>query len=305
MTAAGSEAFAAALERAAVGPALERGLLRLTGKDRQDFLHRMSTQRVNGLAPGAAVHAAFLNAKGHVLAEGTIVVRPEDVLLDVLAADAAGLRDHLLAFVIMDEVEVEDVSGAFRVVPVLGPGGAALSRGRPEPVTTWPNPRRGAPALDALVAPGDADAFRAALRAAGAADLSEPDLDALRIAAGVPRSGAEVDRSRLPMEAALVASAISFDKGCFLGQEVVLRGTFRGQVQKGLVQLALPEGAGPGAALRAGEQEVGVVTSAADTPEGRLGLGYLRRAHWQEGARLGTAGGEAVVRRVLVTERDK
>ena len=98
--------------------------------------------------------------------------------------------------------------------------------------------------------------------------------------------------------------AIAFDKGCYLGQEVVLRGTFRGQMQKGLVQLALPPGAGPGAVLRAGEQEVGVVTSAADTPEGRLGLGYLRRAHWKEGARLATTGGEAVVRRVLVTERD-
>jgi hypothetical protein len=76
-------------------------------------------------------------------------------------------------------------------------------------------------------------------------------------------------------------------------------------VQKGLVQLALPEGAGPGAPLRAGEQDVGVVTSAAETPEGRVGLGYVRRAHWREGARLATAGGEAVVRRVLVTERDQ
>jgi folate-binding Fe-S cluster repair protein YgfZ len=107
------------------------------------------------------------------------------------------------------------------------------------------------------------------------------------------------------MEAAIVTSAISFDKGCYLGQEVVLRGTFRGQMQKGLVQLALPAGVGPGAVLRSGEKEVGVVTSAAETPEGWLGLGYLRRAHWQEGARLATTGGEAVVRRVLVTERDR
>ena len=75
------------------------------------------------------------------------------------------------------------------------------------------------------------------------------DLEVLRVMAGVPRQGADFDAARLPMEAALVATAVSFDKGCYLGQEVVLRGTFRGQIQKGLVQLALPEGAGPGTPL--------------------------------------------------------
>jgi folate-binding protein YgfZ len=299
-----SNALAAARSGAAVGPVLERGLLRLTGKDRQDFLHRMCTQRVNGLQPGAAVHAAFLNVKGHVLAEGRVALREGDALVEVHPVDAAPLREHLLAYVIMDEVEVEDVSAAFRIVPVLGPEGALLARERLAGRSAWQNTRRGVPALDVLAPPGDAEEFRAELGAAGAAELSEADLEALRVEAGLPRSGAEVDRSRLPMEAALVASAISFDKGCYLGQEVVLRGTFRGQMQKGLVQLSLPPGVGPGAVLRSGEQEVGVVTSAAETPEGWLGLGYLRRAHWREGARLATIGGEAVVRRVLVTERD-
>jgi tRNA-modifying protein YgfZ len=302
--AAASRAIVAAREGAAVGPAGARGLLRFTGKDRQDFLHRMCTQRVNGLAPGAAVHAAFLNVKGHVLAEGAVVVRPDDLLVDVAPADAGPLREHLVAYVIMDEVEVDDLSGGWRVVPVLGSGGAALARARLGGLSAWENGRRGAPALDVLAPAAQAEAFRASMLAAGASDLSEADLEVLRISAGLPRSGAEVDRSRLPMEAALVASAVSFDKGCYLGQEVVLRGTFRGQMQKGLVLLALPPGAGPGAPLRAGDQEVGTVTSAAETPEGRLGLGYLRRAHWQEGARLATPGGEAVVRRVLVTERE-
>ena len=100
------------------------------------------------------------------------------------------------------------------------------------------------------------------------------------------------------------ASAIAFDKGCYTGQEVVLRATQRGQIQRGLVQLELPAGAAPGARLLAAGAEVGVVTSAADLPEGRLGLGYLRRAQWTEGARLALSegAGEAVVRRVLVEE---
>jgi folate-binding protein YgfZ len=300
-----SERLAQAQTGAAVGPVLTRGLLRVTGKDRQDYLHRMCTQRVNGLAPGASAHVAFLNVKGHVLAEGVLALRQDDVLLDVHPSSADPLRAHLAKFVIMDEVEIEDVSPAWRIVPALGTAGVELARGRVAGASAWPNPRRGAPALDVLQPAAEAEGFRAALLDAAAAALSEEDLEALRVLGGVPRFGADVDESRLVMEAALVASAVSFDKGCYLGQEIVLRGTFRGQIQRGLVQLALPPSAPVGAPLQHGGQEVGVVTSAAETPEGRLGLGYLRRAHWKCGERLQTTGGEAVVRKVLVEERDR
>jgi len=302
-----SDRLAAARGGAAVGPVLARGILKVTGKDRQDFLHRLSTQRVAGLAPGGAAYAAFLNVKGHVLAEGHVVLRADDVLLDVDPRAAEPLRLHLAKYVIMDDVELEDVSAAWRVVPTLGPAGVDLARRRaPGGATAWENPRRGAPALDLLLPAADAEPFRAGCEAAGATPLSEEDLEVLRVMAGIPRFGADVDEGRLPMEAALIGSAVSFDKGCYLGQEVVLRGTFRGQIQRGLVQLALPAGAVPGAPLAtAAGQEVGVVTSAADTPEGRLGLGYLRRAHWKEGERVATTGGDAVVMKVLVEERDK
>jgi folate-binding Fe-S cluster repair protein YgfZ len=106
------------------------------------------------------------------------------------------------------------------------------------------------------------------------------------------------------MEAGLTRAAISFTKGCYIGQEIVVRATVRGQLRRGLVQLELPAGAGPGTPLCAGPDgaEVGIVTSAAETPEGRIGLGHLRRAHWREGERLDARGGVAVVRRVLVEE---
>src|SRR5205814_1465256 len=100
----------------------------------------------------------------------------------------------------------------------------------------------------------------------------------------------------------ILRAAISTSKGCYLGQEVVVRGTVRGHIQRGLVQLALPPGAAAGAPLRAGTEAVGEVTSAAETPDGRLGLGFVRRAHWKEGARLSTDAGEAVVRKVLAQE---
>jgi hypothetical protein len=83
---------------------------------------------------------------------------------------------------------------------------------------------------------------------------------------------------------------------------VVLRTAARGRLQHGLVQLALPLGAGPGTSLFSGDALVGRVTSAAETPDGLIGLGYLRRAHWREGERLSAEGGEAVVKKVLVEE---
>jgi folate-binding Fe-S cluster repair protein YgfZ len=107
------------------------------------------------------------------------------------------------------------------------------------------------------------------------------------------------------MEAGLTADAISFKKGCYLGQEVVVRATSRGQIQRGLVLLELPAGAGPGSRLLAGGVEAGVVTSAAGTPDGRRGLGYLRRAQWASGTRLATDGGEAVVLRAIAGEQER
>jgi folate-binding protein YgfZ len=293
----------AARDGAAVGPALVRGVLRFSGTKRLDFLNRMSSQKLAGIAPGAAIHAAFLDGRGRVVGEGMVVVGEDDVLLDVDPAAAPALKSHLAKYVLRDDVKIADPDPELRVVPVLGPRGAELAR-RAAALRSWPNARRGAVAQDLLVRAADADDVRRALVEAGAVALDEGDLEILRVEAGVPRWGAEIDDARLVMEAALTGSAVSFDKGCYLGQEIVLRGTFRGQIQRGLVQLELPAGAGPGAKLRADEQEVGVVTSAADAPGGRVGLGYLRRAQWAPGTRLATEGGEAVVRRVLVVEKD-
>jgi len=292
----------AARTRWAVGPVLPRAVLRATGKDAQDYLHRMSTQDVNALRPGQAGYAAFLNAKGHLLGEGHVLVREGEVLLELDPAAVAETRAHLEKFVIMDDVVFEDASEGLLLLPVLGPEGLGRLGARAADAPRFRNDRRGAPSLDLLLPPAEAGSLRAALVGEGAGDLGEADLEALRILGGFARFGADMDASRLPMEAGLTRSAIHFGKGCYIGQEVVLRATARGHLQKGLVQLALPAGAGPGTKLSAGGQEVGLVTSAADTPEGRVGLGYLRRAHWSVGARLAAGDGEATVRRVIVED---
>jgi folate-binding protein YgfZ len=282
-----------------------RALLRATGKDARDYLHRMSTQAVNGLAPGRTVYAAFLEAKGHLLGEGHLLGLDDGVLLDLDPGALEAVRTPLERYVIMDEVVFEDLSATHAVVPLLGAGAAAAAAALPGGAgLAHENGRRGAPGLDLVRPLAEAEAARQALLDAGATSLDEAALEVLRVLGGFARFGVDMDATRLPMEAALTASAIAFDKGCYTGQEVVLRATQRGQIQKGLVQLTLPPGLAPGARLLAGDAEVGVVTSAVDAPEGRVGLGYLRRAHWTPGLALAVAGapGAAVVRRVLVEE---
>jgi folate-binding protein YgfZ len=288
----------------AVGPVQPRGFLRATGPDARDFLHRMSTQDLGGLAPGEAAYAAFLTPRGHLLGEGQVLVRDADVVVALEPAALAGTRAHLEKLVIMDDVLFEDLSEEWRAVPVFGPGARQrleAGGGDAPRVTTL---RRGAPCAELWLPVAEAEPRRAALVAGGAVALTEEDLEALRVLGGIPRYGVDMDDSRLPMEAGLTRDAISFGKGCYVGQETVMRATARGHLQRGLVQLSLPAQASRGAKLLsgAGGQEVGEVTSAAETPEGRLGLGYVRRAYWPEATRLATEGGEAVVRRQIVWE---
>src|SRR5262249_20617852 len=136
------------------------------------------------------------------------------------------------------------------------------------------------PLGEELAGPVDAVARRwRELRDAGAAPVGTDALELLRVDAGVPWLGAELDESVFPAEAGVVERAVSFTKGCYLGQETVARMHYRGHPNRRLRQLQF-EGDAPaaGAPLRAGAREVGRVTSAAALPDGRVvGLGYVRR----------------------------
>lgn len=299
----------AAREGAAVGPVEARGLLRFSGRDAHPFLHRMSTQELSGLGAGEVAYAAFLEAKGHLVSDALVLRREADLLLLTAAEAAEPLRAHLARYVLAAKVAIEDLSRSLACLPVLGPQGLPRAAAVPG-ATALADSRRGAPAVDLLLPPAEAEAARAALAAGGAAALSAEALEVLRLEAGLPRFGPDMDGSRLAIECGITGAAIHFEKGCYIGQEVVLRGTFRGQVQRGLVLLSLPAGAAPGTPLLAAAsgadaaaQEVGRVTSAADAPDGRLGLGLLKRAFWPEGTRLQAGSGVAVVRRALAEER--
>lgn len=304
MEANGSEAtrLEAARSGWGAGPAEQRTLVRVQGTDARDYLHRMSTQDLSRLAPGETAFTTILDAKGHLLADAHVLAGEDGLLLELDPAAAPGALAQLTRFVIADDVTFEDRSAGLRVLPLVGPRAHERATTLAPGVPVLESHRRGLPAVDLVVPAAEAEDLRDTFVSAGAARLEADDLEVLRILGGRPRWGAELDPSRLPMEAGLTASAISFDKGCYVGQEVVLRATARGRLQKGLVLLGLPAGASPGAKLTAAGQEVGWLTSAAEAPGGRVGLGYLRRAHWREGERLQVDGGEAVVRRVMVEE---
>ena len=297
------EQLAAARGVAAVGPVLAPAFLRFTGRDARDYLHRMCTQDLSGLGPGAVTYAAFLDSRGHLLGEGHLLAEEGGLLLAVEPVAAEALRAHLERFVITDDVTVEMAPGLC-ALPLLGPEAPERLGGRAAGARRVTSTRRGAPCLELWLSRGEAEALRAALAAEGWVALDEEALEALRIAGGAARFGSELGPGHLLMEAGLNRAAISFTKGCYVGQEVVVRATARGHLQRGLVLLSLPPEARPGTPLLAGGAEVGAVTSAAETPEGKVGLAYLRRAHWREGERLAAAGGEAVVRRVVVQEGD-
>jgi folate-binding protein YgfZ len=297
-----ADKLAAARTGAAAGPIEARGVLRLEGKGARDFLHRMSTQHLSGLPPGGSAYAAFLDTRGHLVGEGLVVARADDLLFLTEPEEVPVLLAHLRKYLLAAPVKIEDVSSSLGVMAALGPAGVESARAAAGNATVAATPRRGGPAVEILAPAPRLAEIRATMLAGGAAELDGTDLEALRIEEGVARFGVDMDGERLPMEAALTRDAIHFQKGCYLGQEVVLRATVRGHVQRGLVQLELPAGAGPGAALTVADKEVGRVTSVADTSRGRLGLGYLRRAHWRVGERVETPAGEAVVRRVLVHE---
>jgi folate-binding protein YgfZ len=157
----------------------------------------------------------------------------------------------------------------------------------------------GVPGYCAYVERARAGALRAALQSGGAAEVSDASLAAARIEAGYPLFGIDMTESTIPLEAGIEQRAISFTKGCYVGQEVIIRVLHRGggRVAKKLVALRI-EGAVPahGATLRAGEREVGHVTSAADSPRlGPIALGYVHRDFIAPGTALAVDGARAVV----------
>ncbi len=257
---------AAARDGVAAVPLAGFAVHAVTGADARAFLHRMLSQDVKGIAPGDGRPATFLDVRGRVQGDPVVCATATGFLLAEEPAAAARVVPGLEHYVIADDVGFADVGAAHDVVVLVGAaapavaaaaGPALRAAGAAVASLGW---RRGEASM--VVAPAAAGAF-AALLAAGAVAAGEDALDAARVAALAPWFGAELDDRVLPNEAVHDA-AVSFTKGCYLGQEPVVMARHRGRPPTTLVRLAVDGDAVPprDAALAHAGRRAGRVTTA-------------------------------------------
>jgi folate-binding protein YgfZ len=266
------------------GPAAD--LIVVTGEDRARFLNGYLTCDVKSLDPGQGAYGFLTSAQGRVLADLVVLALPDRIVLEAPAGRGDSVVEHLSRYVIADRVAFEP-RPTERGWTAIGRTAAAelfpaLIEAPLWSVATSPlRLRRGRMGGDAWTAWGSEG---------GTATLSDDEVDAVRIVAGIGRFGVDFDETHFPQETGAESEAVSYSKGCYLGQEIVARIHYRGQAQRGLRRLRL-DGDALGKSLRLAGQEVGRVTSAA----GDLGLSVLHRKAHAPGTRLEFEGGVAEV----------
>ena len=239
----------------------DRAVMAVTGADRAAWLQGLVTNDVLSLAPGEACYAAYLTPQGRMITDLTVTARADRLLLDVPASLASSLRNRLDGLIFAENAQVTDESRTLEVWTAIAPGepaGGALS--------------------DLIVGAG-------ASHGLGYPEISFETFEVVRIERGIPRFLADMDTDTIPLEAGIEDRAISFTKGCYVGQEVIVRVTHRGggRVAKKLVHWHADASAAvvplAGARIFADRKDIGRVTSAAFSPsrEAVVGLGYVHR----------------------------
>ncbi len=259
-----------------------RGILELTGADRETFLQGMVSNDVVGIPTGETRHAALLDTTGHILADLHIHVRPHALLIETDPVCLDVLSTTLNRFLIMEDVQITDWSGQYAVLSVYGENAALVS--------TLPI----LPGRDILALAEEKEAQWNNLLADGFIPMTAEEAEALRIEAGIPKWGAELSPAVLLPEAEML-DAVSYAKGCYVGQEIVARLHARGHTNRALRRILLTENAPVppvGATLHVPEdgpepgREIGSVTSAAASPSRggqAIALGYVRKEYFAPG----------------------
>ena len=279
----------------------ERTKLRLTGADRQRYLNGQITNDVRKASADAAIYAAILNAKGRINADVFISLADDAFLLDAEAGLREALPARLDRYIIADDVQLEDVTDAFALFHFVGETAPVISD-RTKFVRAH---RFGVCGFDLWVTMEERERLLQQLRSTMDV-VSADSAEAFRIERGVPRWGYELTDEIIPVEANLEAVAIDYEKGCYIGQEVISRMKMSGQTNKRLFGLTSVSGEPLRAGMRLTSaaiegREAGWITSA--TRSERLGkeiaLGFVKRGFGGVGARLqalspGNASGESM-----------
>ena len=288
--------YAALHENAVIGAIAARGQVAVAGPERAAFLQGLLTNDTASLIPGRGCYAAWLTPQGRMLCDLHVLESGDMMLLDVPAADVTRIADRLEQFHFSEDVQIAALD-TLRSVWVHGPEAARLlGHEEYDGWMQYENARiafAGASVVvarvDQLGVPGfviftDAqqqDEVTRAIVAGGALPAIPSTLEAARIEARYPVFGIDMTSDTLPLEAGIEDRAISLTKGCYVGQEVIIRVLHRGhgRVARKLVQLHV-EGEPPlsNAKVFVGEREIGFITSAAKSPRfGPIALGYLHR----------------------------
>jgi folate-binding protein YgfZ len=293
---------------AGVLPLDGRILVRVTGDDRASFFHGMCTADVKGARPGTILPTLFLTEHAHVIADAFIWVTPDALILDIDAEAWERTRAHLEKLLVADDVEFEDAADLV-VIDVEGP--AALDVTDAPSLAAWSFieaggslvgnlPRYGGPAASIMARRDSIDSTIAAIiaKAPGSRRIDASILETIRIENGVARVGVDTTDKTIALEARLNRS-ISFNKGCYLGQETIERATARGGLKKRMFGLKFHSEGLPAAdaVLTLAGKEVGRVASAVRSPRfGSIGLAILHHSAWTPGTELKVGeGGAAIV----------
>ncbi|MEA2299353.1 MAG: hypothetical protein QOF77_2289 [Solirubrobacteraceae bacterium] len=266
----------------------ERGKLAVTGDQAADFLDSLLSNDVKSLGEGSGCYATLLTHKGRMLADVRVLRTAEAISLDTERPGLQALFDALRQFRIGYRAELHKRTLERGLLSLIGPDADRLV-GRPPGPQEHANLPGTIAGIDVLLVRSDVgidvicpsertEDVRAALEAAGAVAIGESAVECLRVERGRPRFGIDMDETTMPQEAAINERAVSYTKGCYVGQETVARLYWRGKPNRHLRGLRLSGEAAPGAALRLEEAEVGVLGSVAVSPaHGPIALALVRR----------------------------
>lgn len=296
------------------------GKIRLSGNDRVRFLHRMVSNDIEKLSIGSGCYAALLDHKGHLLSDLRVLMLADELLLLTPATTTSVVRETLNRYVVADQVELQDASADWALLSVQGPHAADVYYQMTGEISATEkhshverelegrllrliqSDHTGDRGFDILVPVEKAGpVFESVMGAGhdfGIRPIGLEAFNALRIEAGIPWYGVDMDDTHLIQEA-LLDEAVSFTKGCYIGQETVARVHSRGHVNKHLCGFRF-EGAEPPAAgdnVFVGSEEAGWITSGVYSPSLRqpIALGYMRREASQLGTPVSVASGESTL----------
>jgi folate-binding protein YgfZ len=283
----------------------DRGRLRFAGADRVSFLQALVTNDLIALKSHQGAYAAYLTPQGRMVTDLHLFLRPDSIVADVPAALASGLAARFDGLVFAEDVQVVDTSVELAQMSVVGGSASAVVAAATgvdaaalAQLAVWSQldieggfvartDDADIESYDIVVDASRDAAVATALESAGAIRMSTDVAEAVRVQKGRPAFGVDMNTDTIPLEAGLLDRAISTSKGCYVGQEIVIRVLHRGggRVAKRLVKLAL-RGTGadevaPGSVLAADGKDVGSITSVAPAldGDGLLALGYVHRDH--------------------------